>query len=109
MRVTFIPEVLEYFEELMIILYEKDYFSFEDSAREYVIELIRDIKENLPTRLHKPASKHFNRYGNNMEYAGFPKNRRTTWYVFFTKYLENAEEIYLVRFIANNHTIAQYL
>jgi len=83
MSVKFIPEILAYFEELMIILYEKGYFSFEDSARKYVTELVSDIKGNLPTRLHKPAPKYFEIYGKNMKYAGFPKNRHTTWYVFF--------------------------
>ena len=109
MRVIFIPEMLEYFEELMVILYEKGYFNFENSARKYVIELVSDIREKLPMRLHKPAPKYFGRYGNNMEYAIFPKNRRTTWYVFFKTYERNGEKIYLVRYIANNHVIAQYL
>ena len=31
------------------------------------------------------------------------------WYVFFTTYMEKGEEIYLVRYIANDHTVAQYL
>ena len=109
MSVAFIPEILEYFEELMVILYEKDYFSFEDSARKYVIELVHDIKETLPIHLHKPAPPYFYIYGKNMKYATFPKNRRTTWYVFFTVYWKNDEKIYLVRYIANNHIIAQHL
>ena len=49
------------------------------------------------------------RYGKDLYYAVFPKNNRTTWYAFFTKYKENGEIIYLVRYIGNNHTIAQYL
>lgn len=109
MKVIFIPELLEYFEGLMIILYEKGYFGFEDSAQNYVIELVRNIKETLPLRPHKPAPKRFDRYGKNMKYAGFKKNKTTTWYVFFTTYIENGEKKYLVRYIANNHTAAQYL
>jgi hypothetical protein len=109
MKVLVVPEVQVYMQKLVFILFEKGYFSYEDNARKYVKELYDDFKTNLPTRSHKPAPKHFDTYGKNMKYAGFPKNKRTTWYVFFTTYMENGEEIYLVRYIANNHTIAQYL
>ena len=109
MKVIFLPEILEYFEDLMVILYEKEYFGYKDSARNYVTELINEIKENLPNRLHKPASKYFDKYGKNMEYAGFRKNKNTIWYAFFTSYKVNRETIYLVRHIANNHTISQHL
>ena len=111
MSVKFIPEVLDYFEELMIILYEKGYFSLEDSAQKYVIDLVSDIKVNLPIRSHKPAPIYFERYGKNMKYAGFKKNKRTTWYAFFNTYKDEntGENIYLVRYIANNHTVAQHL
>ena len=109
MIVLFLPEVQEYYDNLEQILFEKGYFSFLDSSKRYVKELIDDIKTNLSTRLHRTAPKYFDRYGKNMKYAVFPKNRRTTWYVFFTTYWKNGEKIYLVRYIANNHTIAQYL
>jgi len=109
MNVIFLPEVYDYLESLIPILYKEGYFSFEADAIDYVDDLIDDIQTTLPKRLMKPAPVFFEKYGKNMKYAGFPKNRRTTWYVFFTKYLENGEEIYLVRHIENNHTVAQYL
>jgi hypothetical protein len=109
MKVLAIPEVTEYMENLIPILYEKGYFSYKETARAYVKDLYDDIKTNLPTRIHKPAPLHFAQYGKGMYYAAFRKNRNTTWYVFFTKYLENEEIIYLVRYINNNHAIAQYL
>jgi len=49
------------------------------------------------------------KYGKGMKYASFRKNRRTTWYAFFKKYEKNGETFYLVRYIANNHSIAHYL
>jgi len=108
-QVLFIPEVREYFENLVPLLYEKGYFSYLDISQKYVKELIDDISKNLTVKQHKPAPAHFDLYGKNMEYAGFRKNRHTMWYVFFTTYKENSKEIYLVRYIANNHVIAQYL
>jgi len=108
-RVLFVPEVLKYSENLVQILYEKGYFGFKDTAKKYVKELFDDIKMTLPTRLHKPAPRYFDKYGKNMKFAFFVKNKHTTWYAFFTKYDDNGEIIYLVRYIANNHTVAQYL
>ena len=109
MRVIAKPEVYGYLEELVNVLYENGYFGFEDDAIEYVKDLVFDIEKNLHTKLKKRAPKYFERYGKGLYYAGFKKNKRTTWYVFFTKYMENEEEIYLVRYIANNHEIAHHL
>jgi hypothetical protein len=109
MRVVFLPEVFEYLESLIPILYNNGYFHFEDSAVDYVEGLIDDIQTTLPARVYKFAPPYFDNYGKNMKYVGFPKNKRTTWYAFFTTHWENGIEIYLVRYIANNHVIAQHL
>ena len=109
MKVIALQAVIAYLNHLVLILYEKEYFGFRESARNYVNELIDDIKTNLPTKLHKPAPQYFDKYGKDMEYAVFRKNKRTSWYVFFRIYQKHGEDIYQVRYIANNHTIAQYL
>jgi len=109
MNVEFLPEVVDFFEELAWILHEEGYFGNYEFSRKYVDELIDDIKTSLPKRLHKPAPKHFDKYGKGMKYAGFRKNKQTMWYVFFKTYKKNDETIYLVRYIANNHLIAQHL
>ena len=111
MKVITLPEVQQYLESLKKILFENEYFSFEDTAQKYVDDLFDDIITTLPTRLHKPASKYFDKYGKDMEYAVFTKNKRTSWYVFFTTYEdeETGEDIFLIRFIGNNHTVSQYL
>ena len=109
MKVLFLPEVRMYFQELQGILFEKEYFGFEESAVQYVRDLIFDIEATLPERVSKIAPPYFNRYGKELRYASFRKNRNTQWYVFFNKYRENGEVIYLVRYISNNHMIAQYL
>lgn len=44
-----------------------------------------------------------------MDYAVFPKNDHTTWYVFFNVYEIGGESVYLVRYMSNNHVIAHYL
>jgi hypothetical protein len=110
MKVIVLPEIRTYFDELETILYEKGYFSYEENAHTYVDDLFSEIRENLHTRQHKPAPERYARYGEDLHYASFVKNKRTTWYAFFTKYQnENFEMIYLIRYIGNNHTEAQYL
>lgn len=109
MKVLFLPEVRQYFQELEEILFEKEYFGFEESAVQYVRELIWDIENTLPVRMSKIAPPYFCRYGKGMHYAMFRKSKTTQWYVFFTKYQDNGETIYLVRYISNNHLIAKHL
>jgi len=109
MKVIALPEVEKYLQNLITILYKKGYFGFEESAQKYVADLYDDIETNLPICLHRPAPIYFNKYGKNMEYAVFKRNRQTHWYVFFRVYRKNGEEIYQIRYIGNNHTIAQYL
>jgi len=109
MKIFAVPEVIEYLEELVDILYEKEYFGFENTSVVYVADLFEDIITNLPIKQHKPAPAYYNKYGKGMYYASFVKNRHTTWYAFFTKYEEGGEIIYLVRYIGNNHTEAHRL
>jgi len=109
MKIIAIPKVQQYFESLKKILFENEYFGFEETAQKYVDDLFEDVKTNLPTRLKRPAPPYFDRYGKNMYYAVFVKNKRTQWYVFFRMYKKNGEDIYQIRYISNNHVIAQYL
>ena len=109
MKVDTTPDVKQYLNDLITILYENGYFSYEEDAKQYVDDLLLDIETNLTSKSHKPATPYFDKYGTGMYYASFKKNKKTTWYAFFTKYLVNGETIYLVRYINNNHMIAQYL
>jgi len=110
-RVIFLPEVRQYYQSLVPILYEKGYFSYKEDARKYVKELIFDIKTNLPNRPKRPAPKYFSdRYGMGLYYAVFKvKNKRTQWYAFFRLYKKDGELLYQVRYITNNHKDAQHL
>jgi hypothetical protein len=108
-RVLFTPQVRRYFNSLIPTLYRLEYFSHLESSRKYVKALVDDIINDLPSRPCRPASPYFDKYGTGMWYATFPKNRRTVWYAFFTRYDDNGETVYLVRHIDNNHVVAQHL
>lgn len=110
MRVVFQPEIFIYFIDLAETLYEKEYFGSEETAIQYADDLFDDININLSTKFRKPAPPYFERYGENLYYSIFKRNKNTSWYVFFTIYQVNADEIiYYVRHISNNHMISQHL
>jgi hypothetical protein len=109
MKVLFLPEVRSYFKELSVTLYQKEYFGFFDKALQYADELFSEIENNLPTMHKKEAPKYFDRYGKGMYYAIFKQNRITSWYVFFNVYYTKGEMVYFVRYVSNNHMIAQYI
>lgn len=109
MKVIALPEVRKYLKDLVYILYQKEYFGFEETATKYVEELLVNIEKYLPVQPSKPAPTYFDRYGKGMFYAMFKKNKNTQWYVFFTKYKNKGETVYLIRYIGNNHTISQHL
>ncbi len=109
MKILYLPEVRLYFKELAWLLYEKEYFGFEESAIKYVEDLFNDIDKSLPSKHSKKASSYFDRYGKNMHYAVFKKNSHTQWYVFFQILDDNGETVYLVRYISNNHVISHLL
>ena len=110
-QIITVQEVRSYFNDLIPTLHKNDYFGFEDGARKYVKDLFNDIKQNLPNKLRKPSPKHFEKYGKNIYYASFKKSKHTTWYVFFTIHYDeiNDIQIFLIRYISNNHMISKYL
>lgn len=108
-RVIILPEVIDYFLDLASILYEKAYFGFEDDAMQYAKGLFEQIRDELPRMHHKPAPRYFNKYGKDMFYAILKRNKNTSWYAFFNIYHMRDETVYFVRYVNNNHMIAQYL
>jgi len=109
MSVRFLPEVSQQFVDLVEILYEKGYMSFLDAALKYSETLFHELQATLPIKVHRKAPAWFDRFGKDMSFAAFPKNKHTTWYVFFNVYDVGGETVYLVRYMSNNHVIAQHL
>lgn len=106
-RIT--KEAIEYFNNLTTLLYEKHYFSYKENAIKYVLGLLDNIEKDLPSQPKKLAPRYFERYGKDLFYATFRVNKHTHWYVFFNVYQKENGTIFLVKYISNNHVIAQYL
>lgn len=108
-KVLFLPEVVDQFLELAEVLHNNGYLSFKEVAIDYAEQLFKDIQMNLHLKVKKDAPSHFERYGPGLFYSSFPKNRHTTWYVFYSIHEVDGEVIFLVRYLGNNHVIAHHL
>ncbi len=105
MIVKFHKDVEDYLVDLIEILYEKEYFGFKESATDYVRELVYEIQDSLNRKHKKTAPTFFSKYDDNLQYVIYQKNRNTQWYVFFNR----DGDTYCVYYIANNHSVGQYL
>ena len=109
MKVLFLPEVVNQFLNLAEVLYDGGYLGFKDAAIAYSEQLFRDIQTNLPIKVRKGAPAYFERYGTDLFYSAFKHSKQTTWYVFYSVHDVDGETTYLVRYLTNNHVIAQHL
>jgi len=104
MQVLYLPEVEIYLFELIELLYRKEYFSSLDQAIHYVSRLRQYIENSIATVHKRKAPDVFKKYGKDMCYFIYRANRNTSWYIFF----QQKEDVYLIRYITNNHVSAQY-
>ncbi len=103
-KIIFRQNVLDYFDELFLALFYKEYFGFEDAANNYVSRIIDFIHNDISTFPHKLTPKELRHLGS--KYIFYKANPRTVWYVFF----ENKKEKYIVTGIINSHSNeAKYL
>lgn len=107
MRIIYTETAYLFFNELVDILYEKSYFSFKESSRNYVISLIKKMETTIHIKQKYEAPLYFKRYGKDLYYVCYPTNQRTTWYFFFTYHPD--DDIYFIRYITNNHVSGHLL
>ncbi len=87
-----------FLNDLTLILFHKDYFSyFENSViyKDKIIEFIERDIQNFPSRKTPEILKNF---GQN--YIFYKSTQRTTWYIFFEKMNNN----YLITNIINSNS-----
>ncbi|MCD7931923.1 MAG: hypothetical protein LUH15_11535 [Tannerellaceae bacterium] len=107
MNVRYAETAWQYIDSLTEILYTQHYFSYKESAIKYVISLITEMKATIHIKQKQRAPLYFSRYGKDLWYVSYPKNKRTTWYFFFTYHPDN--DTYFIRYITNNHTAGHLL
>lgn len=90
--------VEDFLKSLVLTLYHEEYFSFVESAEEYVNRIYDGIYTGLPQSTHHQTPPELTKYGN--YYVKLKGSKRTMWYVFFDK----SGNRYIIEFITNSHT-----
>ena len=103
-KIILADEIDLFFDELLIVLFEKGYFGFPNTAKSYIDKFTDYIKKYIGVIPDKNAPKHFDRYGKNLKYISYKANKVTTWYIFY----QQKGNVFLIRYITNNHVAAQY-
>lgn len=96
-KVIFKEKVLDYFDELVYMLFKEEYFSYPENTQLYVNKIIDFIFSEINSFPYKKTPQKLQYLGSN--YIFYKSNNRTTWYVFFEKKNHN----YLITGIINNH------
>lgn len=96
-KIVISQRVILYLDKLVQNLYQNDYFSFLESAQQYVGNIYDFINKNLQTSRHYDSPENLKHLGS--FYIFYKANKRTTWYVFF----EKRHNHYLVTTILNNY------
>ena len=100
--------VLDQLSESVQALVDKNYFSDEDYAVSYLVDIVRFFQLNIDHLVVKPAPSYFKRYcvmTNEVKYVSYRKNHRTTWDAFIEEYDDYVSVVYL----NNNHVIGHLL
>lgn len=96
-KIVYSEEIVFFLNELIDVLFAKEYFGFKDSSRLYVQNIKEDIEQHIATKKHLKSPKQLLKYG--AYYATFKGSRKTMWYVFFDK----KDDLYYIEYITNNH------
>ena len=96
-KVIFKKEVLDYFDELIYVLFAKDYFGYPENAINYVNKIVDFTTNEIADFPHKTTPQKLKYLGSN--YIFYKANNHTTWFVFF----EKQNNSYLITGLLNNH------
>ena len=95
--VQFQNSVLNYFDTLIFVIFEDEYFGFVESSEQYINRIVDFIHSNIDSFPSKKTPIQLQKFGRN--YIFYKINPRTTWYIFFEK--DNND--YFVTHLMNNH------
>ena len=98
-------EVDAFFNSLIDILLEENYFSFIESAFDYVFNMKNYIEKYIAVLPNYIAPDYFDKYQKGMRYMTYQANKRTTWYIFF----KQKGNRFIIYYITNNHFEGQYI
>ena len=96
-EITFNKNVVYELDDLVILLVKENYFSYLETAEDYVNKIYDFIYNEIPNNRHRKTPKELTQHG--PYYVKYSAGKRTAWYVFFDK----KDKRYLIEYITNNH------
>ena len=96
--IIYLPNVELFLNELVDILFEKEYFGFKQDAINYTQKIKIFIEENISNYTIKISPEEFKNFGE--KYIVYKANNHTSWYIFFSQ----EAQYFFIKFITNNHT-----
>ncbi len=72
MKIFYTTETENYLVELSWLLYEKNYFSYFESANRYVNSMLSDMEATIHLKMRRKAPACFSRYGENLWFVSYP-------------------------------------
>lgn len=78
--IFFSKSVIDFLDELLYLLYEKNYFGYKSSASEYVLKIYDFIETSITVFPHKKTPETLNHLGT--QYIFYKPNQNTTWFIF---------------------------
>ncbi|NLN33572.1 MAG: hypothetical protein GX159_08255 [Flavobacteriaceae bacterium] len=97
-KIIYLPQVEIFLNDLVDILFEQEYFGFQNDAEIYIKKIKIFIQEKISVFPSKKTPEVLKKFGE--RYVTYKANNRTTWYIFFSQ----EEDFYFIKFITNNHT-----
>ena len=85
-------------EELVEILFKKEYFGFKIDCHFYADKIYEFVEHNINFPITRNSPEKYHRFGK--KYLKYTANKRTTWYIFF----DQKDHKFLVKYILNNHS-----
>lgn len=98
MKIYYKSDVKTYLNELIYILFDKEYFSYVDSSKKYILRLITEIKKTIHLKQKYNTPIELKQYGSN--YKKFSISKGTTWIIFY----DLIKDTYYINYITNNHS-----
>ena len=95
--VIFSDEFQASIEQLIQILFDKDYFGFKIDCHHYADKIYDFVENSINFPISKNSPVKFQKHGK--KYLKYAANKRTTWYIFF----DQKGNQFLVNHILNNH------
>jgi hypothetical protein len=95
--IIYSKEIEFYLNDLIDILFYKDYFLYQENAEKYVLDLKNEIEKYIDVKNKFESPKKFQKYGKN--YIIISLNNRSCWFVFF----DQKQNRFLIQYITNNH------